>query len=504
MNKGNHTIKFPLPVGDYTPGYIYGNAKIHKNKKDPPLRPIISQIGTVTYDIGRKLKEIITPYMPTKYMINSTSEFIDITKNVTEPGLLASLDVCNLFTNVPVNETIDIIINCMFNNPGVAPPPISKDIIRDLLKICTEDAPFRGVTGEIYQQKDGVSMGGPLSPVFANFYMAHLENNVLPTINKAPLIYTRYVDDIFMMIRDIGTLEEIKSKFEESSVLQFTYEVEERKMISFLDVKIIRENSQLKTTVYVKPTNSGECINYRGIAPERYKTGVIKTLLHRAFIVCSTWDLFHREVERLKQLFVNNNFPMKTIDNEIKSFLDKRCSGQSNTNINADNIKLFFKNQMSTQYKQQEESLKCIIGKNVIPVNTEKKVTLNIYYKNKTLKNLLIVNNPHKMEPELRSHVVYQYVCSKEACMASKYIGYTECSLTLRMRNHAQNGSILKHNLEKHRHKITTNEILSDVEILRQFNSKDELIIAEALLIKEHNPSLNGQLEGGDRVLTIF
>ena len=43
------------PTGHFQPGYIYGNPKIHKNKSDPPLRPIISQKGTCTYETAKQL-----------------------------------------------------------------------------------------------------------------------------------------------------------------------------------------------------------------------------------------------------------------------------------------------------------------------------------------------------------------------------------------------------------------------------------------------------------------
>ena len=40
-------VHFKTTTGDYKPGYIYGNAKIHKEHN--PLRPIISQVPTPTY-----------------------------------------------------------------------------------------------------------------------------------------------------------------------------------------------------------------------------------------------------------------------------------------------------------------------------------------------------------------------------------------------------------------------------------------------------------------------
>ena len=39
----------PKITGHHESGYIYVNPKTHKTTDDPPLRPIISQVGTVTY-----------------------------------------------------------------------------------------------------------------------------------------------------------------------------------------------------------------------------------------------------------------------------------------------------------------------------------------------------------------------------------------------------------------------------------------------------------------------
>ena len=47
----NSTI-FSKITGHYEAGYIYGNPKTHKDKNNPPLRPIVSQVGTVTYDVA--------------------------------------------------------------------------------------------------------------------------------------------------------------------------------------------------------------------------------------------------------------------------------------------------------------------------------------------------------------------------------------------------------------------------------------------------------------------
>ena len=264
-------------VGHYTPGYIYCNPKIHKSITDPPMRSIISQIGTVTYNISKTLNSIISKFLPTKYMVRSTAEFMELSRTVKSPRFLASLDVENLFTNVPVDATIEIILKNCYSHSTLSPPDIPSKTLEKLLKLCTTETPFKATDGSLYQQIDGVSMGSSLGPTFANFYIANLENKILPTIRDIEkCIYCRYVDDIFLVLPNFKLLETIKSQFETHSSLKFTYEVESNKKLAFLDTLIAREKQSLSTTVYTKKTSTGECINYNSVCPDRYKTGVVK------------------------------------------------------------------------------------------------------------------------------------------------------------------------------------------------------------------------------------
>ena len=103
-------------------------------------------------------------------------------------------------------------------------------------------------------------------------------------------------------------MKQLKSKLEEISVLKFTYEIEINKQLAFLESLVAREENRLQTSVYIKKTNTGDIMNYDSICPQRYKIGVIKTLLNRAYTISSNWKILHQEIGRLRQLFVNNNF----------------------------------------------------------------------------------------------------------------------------------------------------------------------------------------------------
>ena len=103
---------------------------MHKNKTDPPLRPVISMSGTVTHDIAQQINSMIRPYINKKYITQSSDETILLIKKLKVPNIncLTSLDVGSLFTNVPLNETINIIIDNVYHHPTLPPLNIEKDI----------------------------------------------------------------------------------------------------------------------------------------------------------------------------------------------------------------------------------------------------------------------------------------------------------------------------------------------------------------------------------------
>jgi predicted GIY-YIG superfamily endonuclease len=398
---------------------------------------------------------------------------------------------------------VDIILQHAYHHPTLRPPKLSEELMKQLLLTCTTETPFRHINGDIYLQTDGVSMGSPLGPLMANFYMASIENSVMDDMadNEKPLVYCRYVDDIFLIVNNIKVLENLKSKFEAASVLNFTFEIENNHILTFLDVDVNKGRTSLTTSVHVKSTHSGDCLNYHSIAPEQYKVGVVTTMLNRAYTICSEWDLFHAEVLRLQQLFTNNNFPSKLVDDVINKFLNRKFEEQINSEPE-NKINLYYRSQMSSQYKMEEKNIRKILEDNVTPRDGSR-INLSIYYRSRKLSSLLITNNLCK--DSSNSHVVYRYTCNFDRCQPSQfYIGYTQTTLKQRMTTHAQNGSIQAHHKDAHSLKIKTADIMENITIMHRSQDKMELLIAEALYIKQEQPPLNNQREGETRILHIF
>ena len=196
MQQGKQKL-FKKVIGDYSPGYIYGNVKTHKEGNK--LRPIISQFTSPTYEISKQLDSLIKKYLPQGKMLKSSTEFVSLLSSITPQGNIYSLDVESLFTNVPVERTINIIIDKVYHHPVISPPPMNKRVLKELLKTCTTEVPFRDMDKHIYVQRDGVGMGSPLGVTFANFFMAEVEDRAIDNISCAPSIYGRYIDDIFVL-----------------------------------------------------------------------------------------------------------------------------------------------------------------------------------------------------------------------------------------------------------------------------------------------------------------
>ena len=176
-------------------------------------------INKQIYQLTKTIEQLISPYLPSKYNRKSTHGLIQVLHTIKpNNGILALLDVENLFTNVPVNETIDIIINNIYNNPSLPPLKINSNILRKLLLTCTTEVPFYDHLGNIYVQTDGVSMGSVLGPIFSNFYMSDLENRIFNGTKKPP-IYLRYVDVFLLIILTKSTYYKTPSKTIQSLTL---------------------------------------------------------------------------------------------------------------------------------------------------------------------------------------------------------------------------------------------------------------------------------------------
>ena len=169
-------------------------------------------------------------------------------------------------------------------------------------------------------------MGSALGPTLANVFLCHFEEQWISDcpIDYKPISYRRYVDDAFLLFSSELHVTKFSNYMNSNHRnIKFTVKREENDSLSFLDIKFFRYNGKFQISVYRKPTFRGVLTNFESLLPISYKYNLVSTLLHRGFIICSSYKTLHFESLKLKQIFRSNAYSKNFMDRCIKMYLDK-------------------------------------------------------------------------------------------------------------------------------------------------------------------------------------
>ena len=245
-----------LYVTGSSPGVLYGLPKIHKLdfRTKFQFRPIFAAYNTPSFNLAKYLVNILKPFTLNQFTTINSTKFSEELVRIPNANSyhMASFDVENLFTNIPISETIEICLNYLYTSDLSKVLGLSKILFKQFLEMSVLNSFFL-FDDILYRQKEGLGMGLPLGPTFANMFMCFHENVWLsecPSDFK-PFLYRRYVDDIFLLFRAKSHVnlffEYLNSKHPN---IQFTMDHEIDGSISFLDASIYRENNNFSTSVF--------------------------------------------------------------------------------------------------------------------------------------------------------------------------------------------------------------------------------------------------------------
>ena len=148
-----------------------------------------------------------------EFSVKNTSCFAKEIVEQDSSLVMGSLDDDSLFTNIPLDETINICINTVYSEQDVI-QGINKEEFRNLLLLATKE--FYLIFNEVvYKQNDGVGMGSPLDPTLANAFLCFYEKKWLEKCPPEfePVFYRRYVDDIFVLFKSTDHLVKFRNYF---------------------------------------------------------------------------------------------------------------------------------------------------------------------------------------------------------------------------------------------------------------------------------------------------
>ena len=251
-------------------------AKIHKFDSTDNIeltklkfRPIIDQTGTYTYKAAKVISWYLKPLCNSEYIIKDTQSFAKLIKELPplkEDEGDVSYDIESLFTNIPINDTIDYILDQIYVQHKLK-PICSKLILKRLLIKLSTEVTFT-FNSKFCKQTDGCTMVGPLSVTFSNIYMTKMERDVVHPFN--PVFYRRYVDDIYnrRKINKKDDLYEVLNKYHKNIKLAV-----EKSPSKFLDTRLLVNNGIYETHLYRKETKIPT--HWSSSIPKRFKRNAI-------------------------------------------------------------------------------------------------------------------------------------------------------------------------------------------------------------------------------------
>ena len=151
--------------------------------------------------------------------------------------VMANFDIESLFTNISLQETIDLCVQNFFQDRTHV-DNLSKDSFRELLTRTISESLIL-LDQEFYKQHDGVEMGSPLRPTLVNVSLCYHEKIWLqncPSEFKL-VIYRRYGGDTFLLFRSKHHIKKFQNYLNrQHKSIKFTSDTENGNSISFLDI----------------------------------------------------------------------------------------------------------------------------------------------------------------------------------------------------------------------------------------------------------------------------
>ena len=264
-------------------------------------------------------------------------------------------------------------------------------------------------------------MASPVSPIVVNLYMEYLEQKALSAAPHPPRFWCRYVDDTFVINKEInkqGFLQHINSV---DPAIKFTMEDnKEDGSIPFLDTIVKPEaDDTLSTTVYRKPNCTDQYLQWDSHHHLSAKFSIIHTLSHRAKTVCSKPELLQQEKDHLRKALTKCKYSKWALD-KVEKRLNRSTSevvdgvnNQGTTAAQAATNGVKTKGYIVIPYTQGLcESVKKICGRYGIQTH---------FKGGSTIRSFLV--SPKDKDPMVnQSGAIYWYQCGDLGC-DDEYLG---------------------------------------------------------------------------------
>ena len=458
--------------------------KIHKNRADwskpgeiPPGRPIVSDCDSETYRIAEYIEHHLNPIsvLHPSY-IKDTYHFLEKIKNIRIPqsAYLFTMDVESLYTNIDTTLGLETVKNWFQKYPR---PKRPDKYLLQLLEISLRRNDFE-FDSNYYLQTKGTAMGKRFAPSYANIFMADWEQRALDTFPLKPLLYYRFLDDIW------GIWIYTKKEFEEfaehlntfTPSIRIKYNFHETE-VNFLDTITykgthFKDTGTLESRIYFKETDTHSLLYKTSYHPTHTYRGLVKSQLLRFHRICSDRDEFYKATKTLFSVLRTRGYSRSFLRYTLKHYLEKKptqgirkiipmVATYSNNTVQLNrllkaNFKKFLLNTDILQqhtviaaYRRNKNLKDFLVKSKLPPLVTDQRKNTNKTFQQKTwvknYTNKQIFKLTQILTPQT-TNCIYLISCLK---CSKQYIGQTKNTILTRLYQHIYN---IRHKKETNTH----------------------------------------------------
>ena len=311
-----------LAVEKAQPGNIYFVPKIHKPQRPPPARPICNTINSATANISKWVEDQLQPLVrKLPSYLKDDNHFLrkinEINNSEKWPAgtLLVTRDVKSLYANITYEHGIRACEHYMrVNNYDENKRTTILKFIK-LVLTCNNLT----LQGNHYIKQTGTAMGIKMAPTYANLFTGFLEEQLLEQTTLKPLVWLRFIDNIFFHWTFGPT--KLQQFFDACNSFDPHIKFEQTissSTIPFLDVQVILDNGKIKTDLYTKPTDTHQYLKWTSCHPCHTKGAIPYSLALKLRRICSENAFFEKRARELFNILLDRGYKRKHVKQSIE------------------------------------------------------------------------------------------------------------------------------------------------------------------------------------------
>ncbi|XP_075448365.1 uncharacterized protein LOC142490239 [Ascaphus truei] len=432
---------------------FYHIPKIHKDTINPPGRPIVSGVESMTSSVSQYVDHFLQPMVvKLRSHIRDTLHVIDSISGIPWKStyIWATCDVASLYTCIGHTKGVAAIAHYLDKDNLIN--KAQRDFILDAILFILEHNYFL-FGDDYYLQICGTAMGTRFAPSYANLYMGLWEDTHVwgnAGLGAGLVYYGRFIDDlIFIWDGEQEALSEILTAFNDNQMdLRFTFDIN-KYSINFLDLELMVNNkNEIVTKTFFKKVSTNAYLHFNSNHYHKWLENVPRGQFLRIRRNCSLDSDYLAQGDALVKKFVDKGYNHHKVLETFKQVgkLDRQeLLDQSKGNIiskrknkkrqTRDKNEIIVP-QFITQFNCSSQKIKNILNKHwgillndpIIGKNLPPKIPV-IFQKARNIKSIVAPSRLKKFSNTVQTNKNVKngnFLCNRSRCLTCKHLKKTE------------------------------------------------------------------------------